>query len=108
MDNNDENLLPENFISEFTDIPSVPQHLYAGIRHRIDRKRTVLRTVWAVAASLLITLTAFQMVRLIHPHNSYVPEVAEELSGVNSYINSEVYKENDSSYGYYEETLYQE
>lgn len=108
MDNNAENQLPEKFINELANVPSVPQHLYAGIRRRIDRKRTLVRAIWAVAASLLITVTAFQAAHMMRPENASVAEAAEELSVVNSYINSNVYKEDDNSYGYYEETLYQE
>jgi hypothetical protein len=110
MDNNAENLLPKKFIDELTDIPSVPQDLYAGIIHRIDRKRVMLRTVWAIAASLVVMVTAFQGTRLMQPQtqSTSIAEAAEELSNVNSYFNSEVYKEDDNSYAYYEETLYQE
>jgi hypothetical protein len=110
MDENADNLLPTKFINEFAEIPSVPQHLYASIRHRIDRKRALLRTVWAIAASLILMVTAFQTVRLVQPQTqgASVAEAAEELSNVNSYINSDVYKEDDNSYAYYEETLYQE
>jgi hypothetical protein len=55
-------------------------------------------------------VTAFQTIHLIQPQtqSASVAEAAEELSTIDSYINSDVYKENDNSYGYYEETLYQE
>jgi hypothetical protein len=108
MDQFTENMLPKNFIDGLADIPAMPQHLYTGIRHKINRKRAVVRAVWAVAASLVISLTAFQMVQQHAPRVSYVPEAAEELSAVDSYFNSSVYKENENSYAYYEETLYQE
>jgi hypothetical protein len=110
MDTMGENPLSKKFLDEFTDIPSVPGHLYAGIRHRIDRKRALLRTVWAIAASLILMVTAFQVTRLMQPQAQSAPvaEAAEELSTIDSYINSTVYKENDNSYVYYEETLYQE
>jgi hypothetical protein len=104
----DESLLPKKFIDEFMNIPSAPSHLYAGVRHRIDRKRAVMRTVWAVAASLILMVTALQTARLLQPADIPVAEAAEELTTVDSYINSTVYKEDDSSYVYYEETLYQE
>jgi hypothetical protein len=110
MDINGEDPLPKRFVDEFTAIPSVPEVLFSGIRHRIDRKKALLRTVWAVAATLVVTVTAFQANRLTHPRTqtASVAEAEEELSNVNSYINSDVYKENDASYAYYEETLYQE
>ena len=107
MDAYDEKL-PDKFVRELADVPPMPSHLYALARRRIVRKKIVMRTVWAVAASLVIMITGLEAVRLTRPHNEYVPEVAEELSAVNSYINSDVYKENDNSYAYYEETLYQE
>jgi hypothetical protein len=108
MDQNNEMSLPEKFIDELGNVPALPLHLYAGIRRGIDRKRAVLRTVWAAAASLLIMVTAFQAIHLVHPQNIYVPEAAEELTSVNRYFNSEVYTTDENSYAYYEETLYQE
>jgi hypothetical protein len=108
MDNNDEVPLPKKFLDELSDIPSHPQSLYAGIRRRIDGKIATMRTVWAVAASLIIMVAAFQATHLLRPQNASITEAAEELSGVSNYINSDVYRENDNSYPYYEETLYQE
>jgi hypothetical protein len=104
----DEGFLPKGFIDELMDIPPAPAHLYTGVRRRIDRKRAVVRTVWAVAASLILMITAFQTARLLQPAAIPVAEAAEELSTVDSYINSTVYKEDENSYVYYEETLYQE
>jgi hypothetical protein len=108
MDQNSETSLPEKFIDELKDIPAVPGHLYARMKHGINRKRAVLRTVWAVAASMLIMVTAFQAAHLVRRQNTPVPEVAEELSSMNRYFNSEVYSADEDSYAYYEETLYQE
>ena len=108
MDSDTGDLLPKKFLDELADIPSLSPSLYSAIRRRIDRKRTILRTVWAVAASLILMVTAFQVTRLFAPANASVAEASEELSTVDSYINSDVYRENDNSYGYYEETLYQE
>jgi hypothetical protein len=108
MDNNEKNPLPKKFLDDLADIPSLSPSLYAGIRRRIKRKTAIVRTVWAVAASLIIMVTAFQVTRLVPPANASVAEASEELSTVDSYINSDVYRENDNSYGYYEETLYQE
>jgi hypothetical protein len=108
MEPSNEIALPEKFRDELKDIPGVPGHLYAGMMHSIDRKRAVLRTVWSVAASLLIMVTAFQAAHLLRPQSASVPEVAEELSSVNRYFNSEVYTVDENSYAYYEETLYQE
>jgi hypothetical protein len=108
MDNSDETMLPEKFTKGFADIPDVPGHLYAGIRRRIDRKRTVRRAIWAIAASLILVVTAFQATHYLHSSGAVVAEAGEELSSVDSYINSTVYEENDNSYVCYEETLYQE
>jgi hypothetical protein len=110
MEQNSDNRLPKNFIDGLADIPALPHHLYAGMRQRIDRKRVALRTVWAVAASLMLMVAAFQATRLVQPRTQSVAvaEAAEELSNVDSYINDGGYNENETSYGYYEETLYQE
>jgi hypothetical protein len=103
-----EDQLPAGFIGDFADIPDVPGHLYGRLRHGIDRRVAVRRTLWAVAASLIIMVTAFSVAHLSRPQIASVAEAEEELSTVDSYINSNVYTEDDNSYVYYEETLYQE
>jgi hypothetical protein len=112
MGTHDEDQLPARFAGAFADIPELPDHLYGGVRQGIDRKTTVRRTAWAVAASLVVMVTAFSAAHRFGPQDAplaaSVADVSEELNTVDSYINSNVYKEDDDSYAYYEETLYQE
>jgi hypothetical protein len=108
MEQTSENRLPRQFIDALADIPSLPRHLYSNVKRKLDAKLLVVRSAWALAASILIAISAFQAVHLSASHNTYVAEAADELSGVSSYINSDVYRENDNSYAFYEEVLYKE
>ncbi len=104
------NQLPKRAFEALADIPPVPVYLYGAIMRKIDRRRMLVRAVFSVAASVLIAVSAFTVTtyRISTQRASYAPEVAEELQGVNNYINNDVYRENANSYGYYDEVLYQE
>jgi hypothetical protein len=95
--------LPEKFTDAMLDIPAMPGHIYASVTRKIRRKKILLRTVWAAAASVLITISAFGVGR-ISAGGSCPLEVTEELSSVGSYFNGDTYEENLVSCTYYEET----
>ncbi len=108
MDQSNENPIPGLVLQALADIPPLPPHLYGAIIWKINRKRALVRFAFGLAASLLIAVSTFTVVRLTMTPASYSADVAEELNGVNSYFNGDVYRENSNSYGYYEETSYQE
>ncbi len=110
MEQNTDNQLPARAFEALTDIPPIPVHVYGAVMRNIGRRRILVRAVFSVAASVLIAVSAFTVTayRMSTQRAPYAPEVAEELQGVNSYINNDVYRENANSYGYYEEVLYQE
>ena len=103
-----DNPLPRRALEELGDIPPLPPHLYGVIIAKINRKRAVVRFAFAAAASLLVAASTFTAVHVIKAPAAYSAEVADHLSGVNSYFNGDVYKTNSNSYGYYEEVMYQE
>jgi len=98
----------KNALTALEDIPPLPSYLYGAVMGKINRKRTIARSVFGMAASVLVAFSVFTVTHVAHSPAPYSTEVAEELSGVNSYINSDVYKTNANSYGYYEEVLYQD
>lgn len=108
MEQNFENQMPRAALDQLASIPPLPENLYGAVIRRINRRRAVERTLFGLAASLLIAVSAFTALRLSPSRASYSAEIAEDLNGVNTYINSDVYRENSNSYGYYEEVLYQE
>jgi hypothetical protein len=100
--------LSQNAIAALGDIPPLPSNVYGAVIGRINRGRTINRAVFGMAASVLVAVSAFTVMHVTNTPASYSTEVAEELTGVNSYINSDVYKANGNSYSYYEEVLYQD
>jgi hypothetical protein len=108
MEQMQENQLPRRAFEQLAEIPPLPSHLYGTIIGKINRRKIVARSVFGIAASVLVAVSAFTVTRFASPGASYSAEVADELSGVNSYINSDVYQANSNSYGYYDEVLYQE
>jgi hypothetical protein len=96
--------LPEKFTQAIMDIPAMPVYLYASVQERIRRKKVLLRTVWAAAASVLLTVSAFGVSRISSQNGACPLEVTEELTSVGSYFNGETYQENITSCSYYEET----
>jgi hypothetical protein len=96
--------LPEKFADAMLDIPVMPGHIYASVTGKIRRKKILLRTVWAAAASVIISISAFGVSRISAGNVSCPLEVTEELSTVGSYFNGDTYQENLASYTYYEET----
>ena len=75
---------------------------------KIARRTLLTRSVWAVAASLLIAVSSLTAYRVTMLHGSNSPEATEVLNTVSSYYNSSVYQEDEKSYVGYEEVLYQE
>jgi hypothetical protein len=108
MDQMKEKQLPEKFSNAFADIPPLPGQLFAVITRKIARRTLLTRSVWAVAASLLITVSSLTAYRMTMLHGSSSPDAAEVLNTVSSYYNSSVYQEDEKSYVGYEEVLYQE
>lgn len=107
MEQMNEKQLPEKFTSAFADVPPLPGQLFGMITRKIARRTMLARSLWAVAASLLIAVSSLTAYRMTLPHGSGSPEAAEELSTVSSYYNSSVYQADEKSYVGYEEVLYQ-
>lgn len=108
MDQMNEKQLPEKFNSAFADVPPLPEQLFGVVMRKIARRTLLMRSVWAVAASLLITLSSLTVYRVTMLHGSGSPDADEVLNTVSSYYNSSVYQEDEKSYDGYEEVLYQE
>jgi len=108
METSLEKPLSKNAIAALENIPPLPSYLYSAVIGKINRNKTITRAVFGMAASVLVAVSAFTVTQVANAPASYSTEVAEELTGVNSYINSDVYKANGNSYGYYEEVLYQD
>jgi hypothetical protein len=108
MDQLSEKQMPRAALDQLASIPPLPENLYGGVIRRINRRRAAGRVVFGLAASLLIAVSAFTAMRLSTSRAPYSAEIADDLNGVNTYFNSNVYRENSNSYSYYEEVLYQE
>jgi hypothetical protein len=104
MEQMNEKQLPEKFSSGFADVPPLPGHLYGAISRKIIRRTIFTRSVWAAAASLLITVFALTAYRTALPREAYNPEIADELASISSYYNSGDIGDNDDSN--YENVLY--
>ena len=104
MDQMNEKPLPEKFTKAFTDVPSLPEHLYGVITRKIIRRKIFVRSVWAAAASLFITVAALTAYRTTLPREAYNPEIADELASISSYYNTGDIGDNDDSN--YENVLY--
>jgi hypothetical protein len=104
MEQTNEKQLPEKFTNAFADVPPLPEHLYGVITGKILRRKVFVRSVWAAAASILITVSAFTAYRTSLPRTAYNPEIAEELVSISSYYNSGDIGDNDDSN--YENVLY--
>ena len=107
MDQTNEKQLPEKFNSAFADVPPLPEQLYGKITQKIARRTLLARSVWAVAASLIIAVSSLTAYRMTMPHGPGSPDAAEVLNTVSSYYNSSVYQADEKSYVGYEEVLYQ-
>jgi hypothetical protein len=104
MDQTNEKQLPEKFTSAFADVPPLPGHLFGVITGKIIRRKIFTRSVWAAAASLLITVSALTAYRTTLPREAYNPEIADELASISSYYNTGDIGDNDDSN--YENVLY--
>ena len=108
MDQMNEKQLPEKFNNTFADVPPLPGQLFAVITRKIARRTLLTRSMWAVAASLILAVSSLTAYRVTMQHGSGSPDAAEVLNTVSSYYNSSVYQEDEKSYVGYEEVLYQE
>ena len=108
MDQLSEKQMPRAALDQLTSIPPLPENLYGAVIRRINGRRAAGRAVFGLAASLVIAVSAFTAMHLSTSRAAYSAEIAEDLNGANTYFNSDVYRENSNSYGYYEEVLYQQ
>jgi hypothetical protein len=108
MDSLSENPFSKSVTSVLEDIPPLPSHLYRVIIGKINRRRMITRVVFGLAGSLLIAVSSFTVTQVARSPAPYSKAAAEELSCINAYINSDVYKANAETYDYYEEVLYQD
>jgi hypothetical protein len=97
MEQMNEKQLPEKFTSALADVPPLPGHLYDVISRKILRRKIFVRSAWAAAASILITVSALTAYRTTLPREAYNPEIADELASISSYYNNGDIGDNDDS-----------
>ena len=104
---NTQNEFPKKFTDALSDIPLQPDGLYVRIRRAIDRRLLIQRSIFALAATLLLSLSGLQVYRIAgHQASPMIPEVAEELTSVSTYVNGDVCRQNENSYAYYEDVTF--
>jgi hypothetical protein len=72
------------FAQALAQIPGMPD-CYGEIIRRIKRKSAVKRVVWALAASLAISLTSF-LYFVNQARQAISPDVAEEIQSIRSHV----------------------
>jgi hypothetical protein len=105
MHRNTEIRLSEKVIAALGDVPPLPGHLYGAMMKKIDGKKALTRSLWALAASLLIAVIPLTVFRATAPYSAYNSEVAEELASISSYYTGDGIQYDDESN--YENVLYQ-
>jgi hypothetical protein len=78
----------QDFYRELADVPELPPDLFDDIRHRINRRALIKRSLFALAASLVLVIGSLQVVTMQPSRGTIVqPEVASELQTIHDYLN---------------------
>jgi len=73
------------FYKELGRVPGPPPYLYDSIRKKIQHRALVSRSLYALAATLLLTLGTTGYIVHRNSEASLAPEVAEEVQILNEY-----------------------
>ena len=94
----------KEFYQELGRVPEVPHNLYENVRRKIRRQTLFLRTVLALAATVIIAVGAGGVL-VAHKETvrNLSPEVAEDLQIMHNYLTGKDLDLESESYALYEE-----
>jgi hypothetical protein len=77
----------DSLIRALADVPAVPDSLYAGVTGRIAGRARLVRTVWALAACVMLAV-GLGGYRALAPHPAVVAdEATQELQDLSAFVN---------------------
>jgi hypothetical protein len=79
------------FAAALAKVPDMPD-CYGNVMRRIQRKKMLLRTLWAVAAMLVVSVMSLMYSDEVK-NRSLQPAVAEELQSIRSLVNGDNIRE---------------
>ena len=85
------NNFDEIFAAALAKVPEMPD-CYGNVMRRIQRKKLLLRTLWAIAAMLVISAMSLMYSDEVK-NRSLQPAVAEELQSIRSLVNGDNLRE---------------
>lgn len=83
----------EEFYSRLSEVPPVPDSIYPAVAKEIGRKKSIQKTVWALAACLILAIgitsyTSFQNKEQPVASSQELPEeIIDELQILNDFVN---------------------
>ena len=87
------------FYEELGRVPGPPPYLYGKIRRRIERRNTMVRTVFTLAATLILAVGTSGVFYLHHGGGQTLsPEVSEEMQTIHGYLAGEDIEQASLSY----------
>ncbi len=92
-----------DFLRQLEQAPELPGDLYDSIQSKLNAKRTLSRTLWSVAALLILTLASLTAIHFIQyteqpALSANEKMVVEELQIVRSFLFGESIEEEFESY----------
>lgn len=94
----------EKFYSRLPEVPPVPDSIYPAVEKEIRRHRTILKTVWALAACLILAIGitgyySFQNKEQPVASSQELPEeIIDELQILNDFVNGNSLDEDMAMY----------
>jgi|WetSurMetagenome_2_1015567.scaffolds.fasta_scaffold793316_1 hypothetical protein len=77
----------EKFRGSLSEVPPLPADLFGRVESTIRRKTIVARSMWSIAASLLLAVCAVGYYAVWMPKSSVADAVDEELQLISTYAN---------------------
>lgn len=82
----------EEFYQKLSEVPPFPDPLYSKIERKINRKRTLARMIWALAACVILAvgITSYTLIKQDQPtvaSTELSQEVIDELQIIHDFLN---------------------